>query len=59
MEMPPAPAGPGRAPRGTHRLVRVGLVIAMAAALAGTFRLYLGPDLLLDVGTFMQWCGLR
>jgi hypothetical protein len=59
MEMPPAPAGSGRARRGTHRLLRLGLVIGTAAALAGTFRLYLGPDLLLDVGTFMQWCGLR
>ncbi|RPH41651.1 MAG: hypothetical protein EHM87_19100 [Burkholderiales bacterium] len=53
------PAGSGRARRGAHRLARIGLAIGVVAALAGTFRLYLGPDLMLDVGTFMQWCGLR
>ena len=46
-------------PRAVHRLVRIALALALAAALAGTFRLYLGPDLALDLGAFAQWCGLR
>ncbi len=45
--------------RAAHRLLRVALVLALVAALAGTFRLYLGPDLMLDLGAFAQWCGLR
>lgn len=58
----PAPVPPARhdgATRDPKRWRRVGLVVGLAAALAGTFRMYLGPDLMLDVGTFMQWCGQR
>ena len=33
--------------------------IAFAAVLAGTFSLYLRPGWVVDVGTFMEWCGLR
>jgi hypothetical protein len=28
-------------------------------ALAATFRAYTSPNLVLDLGTLMSWCGLR
>jgi hypothetical protein len=67
MKPPVPPPGPAPVPqsvrdgatRDTNRWRRVGLFVGLVAALAGTFRMYLGPDLMLDVGTFMQWCGLR
>jgi hypothetical protein len=46
-------------PRAVSWRVRIALAFALAAALAGTFRLYLGPELALDLGAFAQWCGLR
>jgi hypothetical protein len=59
MDAPRTAVGPAAVPRAVHRLVRIALVLALAAVLAGTFRLYLGPDLALDLGAFAQWCGLR
>ncbi|MCX7230990.1 MAG: hypothetical protein NTW15_18655 [Burkholderiales bacterium] len=59
MDAPRTDAGSAAAPRAVHRLVRIALALALVAALAGTFRLYLGPDLRLDLGAFAQWCGLR
>jgi hypothetical protein len=46
-------------PRAVSWRVRIALAFALAAAHAGTFRLYLGPELALDLGAFAQWCGLR
>jgi hypothetical protein len=59
MDAPRAATGSAAVSRAAHRLLRVALVLALVAALAGTFRLYLGPDLMLDLGAFAQWCGLR
>jgi hypothetical protein len=59
MDAPRTAVGPAAVPRAVHRLVRIALALALAAALVGTFRLYLGPDLALDLGAFAQWCGLR
>ncbi|MFM1991486.1 MAG: hypothetical protein RJA99_4443 [Pseudomonadota bacterium] len=33
--------------------------LGAAAALAGTFSLYLRPGWVVDLGAFMAWCGLR
>jgi len=46
------------APR-PRRLRRVLAVLAGAAVLAVTFALYLSPDLTLDLGQLMAFCGLR
>lgn len=59
MDAPRTAAGPAAASRAVPQWVRIALALALAAALAGTFRLYLGPDLALDLGAFAQWCGLR
>jgi len=59
MDVPRIATASAAAPRTGHRLVRIVLALALVAALAGTFRLYLGPDLMLDLGAFAQWCGLR
>jgi hypothetical protein len=59
MDAPRIATGPATAPRAVPWRVRVAIAFALAAALAGTFRLYLGPDLALDLGAFAQWCGLR
>lgn len=40
-------------------LLRVAGWIAFALALGATFRAYLDPSLALDLGSFMQMCGLR
>jgi hypothetical protein len=33
--------------------------VAAGVALAATFWAYTSPNLVLDIGTLMQWCGLR
>lgn len=41
------------------RGVRAAAWLAFAAALAGTFSLYLRPDWMVDLGAFMAWCAGR
>jgi hypothetical protein len=46
-------------PNGRSRLLRIVGWLAFALALGTTFRTYLDPNLALDLGSFMQMCGLR
>jgi hypothetical protein len=40
-------------------MLRIAGWLALALALGATFRAYLDPSLTLDLGSFMQMCGLR
>ena len=59
MDAPRTAAVHAVSPRAVPRRMRIALALALAAALVGTFHLYLGPDLAFDLGAFAQWCGLR
>ena len=61
MQSAAAPQPAATAPRGSRRggLRRALAAAAVAVALGATFALYLRPDLTLDLGQLMAFCGVR
>jgi hypothetical protein len=60
MDTAPGPSAPPTGAPGGARValpLRALAWLLTAAALAGTFWLYTRPNLLLDLGSFMQMCG--
>lgn len=55
----PEPRHGGPSGRWRGRMLRIAGWLALSLALGATFRAYLDPSLTLDLGSFMQMCGLR